>query len=163
MNVNVHAFAFNHFAVSEMNRPDEATVAAWIALARAHRVAMQSVEARLKEAGLPPLAWYDALWELEKAGEGGLRPFELERALLFEQYNLSRLVERLVKAGLVERRACADDRRGHVLAITAEGLAMRSEIWRVYAPAIEAAIGASLTREEAVSLARLLRKVADSG
>src|SRR5690606_17329059 len=136
-------------------------VAAWIALARAHRVAMQKVEARLKEADLPPLAWYDALWELEKAGEGGLRPFELEHALLFEQYNLSRLVERLVKADLVERRPCADDRRGYVLAITADGLAVRAKIWSVYAPAIQAAVGARLSRDEAVSLARILAKITD--
>ncbi len=145
-----------------MNGPDKATVAAWIALARAYRVAMQKVETRLKEADLPPLAWYDALWELEKVGEGGLRPFELEHALLFEQYNLSRLVERLVKAGLVERRPCADDRRGHVLAITADGLAVRARIWGVYAPAIEAAVGARLGRDEAVSLARLLARIADN-
>ncbi len=122
---------------------------------------MQKVEARLKEADLPPLAWYDALWELEKAGEGGLRPFELEHALLFEQYNLSRLVERLVKADLVERRPCADDRRGYVLAITADGLAVRAKIWSVYAPAIQAAIGARLSRDEAVSLARILAKITD--
>ena len=122
---------------------------------------MQKVEARLKEADLPPLAWYDALWELEKAGEGGLRPFELEHALLFEQYNLSRLVERLVKADLVERRPCADDRRGYVLAITADGLAVRAKIWSVYAPAIQAAVGARLSRDEAVSLARILAKITD--
>lgn len=144
-----------------MNGPNKTTVAAWIALARAYRVAMQKVEARLKEADLPPLAWYDALWELEKAGEGGLRPFELEHALLFEQYNLSRLVERLVKADLVERRPCADDRRGYVLAITADGLAVRAKIWSVYAPAIQAAVGARLSRDEAVSLARILAKITD--
>ena len=138
-----------------------ARVRAWIALNRAWTRVSGRVETRLKQAGHPPLAWYDALWELEKVGEGGLRPFELEHALLFEQYNLSRLVERLVRAGLVERRPCADDRRGHVLAITADGLAVRARIWGVYAPAIEAAVGARLSRDEAVSLARLLARIAD--
>src|SRR5690606_8184477 len=123
---------------------------------------MQNVEARLKEADLPPLDWYDAFRELEKTGEGGLRPLELEHALLFEQYNLSRLVERLVKAGLVERRPCVDDRRGHVLAITADGLAIRAKIWSVYAPAIETAVGARLNRDEAVSLARLLARITNT-
>ena len=85
-------------------KPDDSLVAAWVELSRAQRRASAMVEARLKEAGLPPLAWYDALWELDRAPESGLRPFELEQAMLFEQSNLSRLAERLVKAGLIERR-----------------------------------------------------------
>lgn len=139
--------------------PDEVAVSAWIALARAHRLALSRIEARLKEADLPPLSWYDALWELEKKGEAGLRPFELEKAMLFEQYNLSRLVERLQRAGLVERRACAEDRRGHVLAITAEGIALRRSMWAVYGPAIGEAVGARLAAPEAARLAELLGKV----
>lgn len=142
-----------------MKKPSETAVAAWAALARAGRLAMARVEERLKEAGLPPLAWYDALWELEKAGECGLRPFELEKALLFEQYNLSRLADRLAAAGLIARSACPEDRRGQVLRITAEGRALRRDMWRVYGAAIEEAVGERLTVEEAGMLASLLKKL----
>ncbi|RJG44348.1 MarR family transcriptional regulator [Mesorhizobium sp. DCY119] len=141
-------------------QPDDTTIAAWIGLSRAQRVATASIEAQLKAAGFPPLAWYDALWELERAGGEGLRPFELERALLFEQYNLSRLIDRLEKAGLVARRACPDDKRGQVLAITPEGLTLRRDMWGVYGPAIEAAVGAKLDAGEAKVLAGLLTKLA---
>ncbi|WP_274426681.1 MarR family winged helix-turn-helix transcriptional regulator [Chelativorans sp. YIM 93263] len=137
----------------------EAAVDAWIALARAQRVAMARVEARLKEAGLPSLSWYDALWELEKAGEAGLRPYALEEALLFEQYNLSRLAERMCKAGLIERRACPEDRRGQILHISAEGRALRQRMWAVYEQAIEEAVGCRLTAEEAETLSGLLKKL----
>ncbi|MCV0397477.1 MAG: MarR family transcriptional regulator [Rhizobiaceae bacterium] len=140
-------------------KPDEATVAAWIGLSRAQRVAMARVEARLKAEGLPPLAWYDALWELEKAGEQGLRPYELERAMLFEQYNLSRLAERLCRAGLIERDACPHDRRGRVLKISEAGRAMRRRMWDTYSEAIEEAVGAKFSLAEARSLAALLRKL----
>ena len=140
-------------------KPDEATTSAWIALMRAQRRAMSLVEARLKEAELPPLSWYDALWELEKAGQQGLRPFELERALLFEQYNLSRLAERLVSAGLVERCECPNDRRGQVLKITPEGRALRDRMWAVYGHAIAKVVGARLGAGEAEALAALLRKL----
>ncbi len=139
--------------------PSKATVAAWIGLSRAQRVAMAHVEGRLKADGLPPLSWYDALWELEKAGEEGLRPFELERAMLFEQYNLSRLAERLSQAGLIERKACAHDRRGQVLVIRPAGREMRRRMWVTYAKAIEEAVGAKLSPSEARSLAVLLRKL----
>jgi DNA-binding MarR family transcriptional regulator len=141
-------------------QPDDTTIAAWIGLSRAQRVATASIEARLKAAGFPPLAWYDALWELERADGEGLRPFELERVLLFEQYNLSRLIDRLEKAGLVARRACPDDKRGQVLAITPEGVKLRRDMWGVYGPAIEAAVGAKLDAGEAKALAGLLAKLA---
>jgi len=140
-------------------KPDDTTISAWIGLSRAQRVATASIETQLKAAGFPPLGWYDALWELERAGGEGLRPFELERALLFEQYNLSRLIDRLEKAGLVVRRACPADKRGQVLAITPEGLKLRRDMWGVYAPAIEAAVGAKLEAGEARVLAGLLAKL----
>lgn len=142
-----------------VEKPHEAAIGAWIALARAQRVATNHVEARLKEAGLPPLAWYDALWELDKAGEAGLRPFELETALLFAQYNLSRLADRMRKAGLIERRACPQDRRGQILHISDEGRALRRRMWAVYAQALEEAVGTRLTVEEAETLSTLLKKL----
>ena len=142
---------------------EKAVSAAWTALARTQRMAVARIEARLKAAGLPPLAWYDVLWELEKADEAGLRPFALEKALLFEQYNLSRLVDRLEKAGLVERCHCPDDRRGQVLHISEEGRATRRRMWAVYGPAIEEIVGASLTSEEAETLAGLLGRVLEDG
>ena len=140
-------------------KPSEDTVAVWVGLSRAQRIALRRVEARLKAAKLPPLAWYDALWELEKAGEAGLRPFDLERLMLFEQYNLSRLADRLAKAGLIDRGACPDDARGQVLNITPAGRALRREMWTIYERAIEEAVGARLASAEAQQLAALLLKL----
>ena len=107
-------------------------------------------------AGLPPLGWYDALLELERAGAPGLRPFELERAMLLEQYNLSRLLDRMEKAGYVARHACADDGRGQIVAITPAGKAVRRRMWPVYAAAIEEALGRRLSKAEAKTLDALL-------
>ncbi len=139
--------------------PDSSIVDAWIALVQSQKVAVARVEARLKAAGLPALTWYDALWELEKAGEAGLRPFELERALLFEQYNLSRLVDRLEKAGLVDRAPCPDDGRGQMLKISDAGRVLRARMWQTYSSAIDEAVGARLSNDEADRLATLLKKL----
>ena len=87
--------------------------------------------------------WYDALLELERSGAKGLRPFELQKQLLFAQYNLSRLGDRLDAAGYVVRKASAADGRGQVLTITASGRALRRRMWPVYAQAIEDAVGHS--------------------
>jgi DNA-binding MarR family transcriptional regulator len=142
-----------------MNQPSTETVAAWIGLLRAQRSVVARVEARLKAAGLPPLSWYDALWELEKAGDAGLRPCALERAMLLEQYNLSRLVDRLHRKGLVEKLPCPEDRRGSVLAITETGRALRQQMWATYAVAIAAEFGVHFTPAEAATLAALLSRL----
>jgi len=131
-------------------------VKTWISLTRAQQLAMTDIERALKEADLPPLAWYDALLELERAGEEGLRPYELERRMLLAQYNLSRLIARLSRAGYVARKACADDGRGQVLVITAPGRAMRRRMWTVYGPAIQTALGDCLSDSEIKRLAALL-------
>lgn len=140
----------------EQQQPSAAVVAAWTGLIRAQRVALQRVEQRLKQAGLPPLGWYDVLWELERAGACGLRPFALERTLLLAQPNLSRLLDRLEQAGLVERRRCDSDGRGQFVAITAAGRQMRRRAWQVYRVAIGEAVGTHLAEAEAATLARLL-------
>jgi len=50
---------------------------AWAVFLTAHAVLVGAVEARLAKAGLPPLAWYDLLWALERAGDGRRRMHEL--------------------------------------------------------------------------------------
>jgi DNA-binding MarR family transcriptional regulator len=141
--------------------PNEAVVSAWIALMRAQQAALLKIERAFREARLPSLTWYDALWELERAGEEGLRPFEIEGRILIAQSNISRLIDRLEVEGYVERRRCADDGRGQHAAITPAGREMRRRMWPVYAKAIGAAIGDHVSEREAATLATLLAKLAD--
>lgn len=79
---------------------------AWTRLRRAHQAALGKVEGALKAVGLPPLAWYDVLSELELAQECDLRPFFLERRLGLPQYGLSRLLAKIEEAGLIHRQSC---------------------------------------------------------
>jgi len=136
--------------------PSNTVIRAWARLMKAQQLALASIEQSLKAAGLPPLGWYDVLLEVERAGEDGLRPFELEQAMLLAQYNLSRLVDRIERAGYVERRACEEDGRGQLIAITSAGKAIRRKMWPVYARAIEAALGQHLSAKEAEALDGLL-------
>ena len=80
-------------------KPSEAAIQAWVRLTRAQQQAMETIESSLKAAKLPPLVWYDVLLEVEKAGAEGLRPFELEGAMLLAQYQLSRLLGRIEGEG----------------------------------------------------------------
>jgi DNA-binding MarR family transcriptional regulator len=139
--------------------PSETVIRAWARLVRAQQVAMTTIETALKAARLPPLSWYDALLELERAGEEGLRPFELEREMLLPQYSLSRLVDRIERDGYLARSPCADDGRGQVIVITKAGRDLRRRMWPIYAAAIQQAIGAHISDDEAAVLDKLLGKL----
>jgi DNA-binding MarR family transcriptional regulator len=140
-------------------RPSKIVVRTWARLMRAQQLTLASIELALKAAGLPPLDWYDVLLEVERAGDNGVRPFELEKAVLLAQYNLSRLVDRIERAGYVERRACEEDGRGQLITITAAGKAMRRKVWPIYAQAIEVTIGQHLSGNDAETLDAMLGKL----
>ncbi|WP_457586798.1 MarR family winged helix-turn-helix transcriptional regulator [Ensifer canadensis] len=140
-------------------RPTPGATQAWIGLMRAQRRVLQEIEADFKKAGLPPLSWYDVLWELAQADGGKLRPFEIESRTLVAQYNLSRLIDRLEREGFVRRETFDADGRGRWVVVTDEGRATRARMWQVYAASIEAHVGAKLSADDARELARLLAKL----
>lgn len=142
--------------------PDPATLAIWTRLMQAGAQIEGRIEAALKAGGLPPLGWYEALSAIEQAG-AGLRPHELQAQVLLPQYGVSRLVDRLVAAGLVQRLACDSDGRGQVLKITAEGRRIRARMWPVYAGVLTAEIGDRLQPAQAQGLARGLGRLLDAG
>lgn len=142
-----------------MTLPSDNTIDTWIRLLRAREAAYSAVEKSLKDAGFPPPAWYDVLLELEQAGANGLRPYELQAALLLPQYGVSRLIERIGKAGYLQRHEYAKDGRGQVLTTTQAGRQLRRSMWPVYGAAIEQAVGAKLTAGEMRLLHRVLGKL----
>jgi DNA-binding MarR family transcriptional regulator len=141
--------------------PGKAMVSAWVRLMRAQQSLLLQIERALREAGLPPLAWYDALLELDRAGDKGLRPLELERQMLIAQSNVSRLVDRIEAAGYVRRRPCEEDGRGQMVVITPAGRDLRRRMWPVYAAAIDRVIGSRISDREAAGLSALLAKLLD--
>jgi DNA-binding MarR family transcriptional regulator len=133
---------------------------AWINLVRAEEAVVAAIEAEVKAAGLPPLAWYDVLLELSRTqSEAGVRQNELERRLLFRQYNLSRLIDRLEDAKYVERKQCPEDGRGQVVVATAAGKKFQKQMWPVYRDAVAKRVASKLTNKEAAELGRLLEKL----
>lgn len=142
--------------------PSETAVKAWARLVRAQIKVMGAVEADLKEAGFPPLSWYDVLLELRRAG-GGLRPMELEGRLLLAQHNVSRLIDRMAQKKLVKKRAAAEDGRGQIIEIGETGHDLLRRMWPVYRHAIQRHLGAKLNAAETRRLAKLLENLLDGG
>ncbi|MSO64581.1 MAG: MarR family transcriptional regulator [Alphaproteobacteria bacterium] len=133
---------------------------AWVAFVTAHAVVMECIERRFAGAGFPPLAWYDALWALERAPHHRRRMFELADWLVIGRSNATRLIDQLEKAGLVLRSKSADDRRGAIAEITAEGLLLRKKMWKVYEVAIDELFDQQLSLREQGLLGAAMRRMA---
>ena len=141
------------------DRLDEDEILAWARLLKASTRMVDAAERDLKAAGLPPLAWYDALLELHRAAPAGLRPGDLEKKMLLPQYNVSRLIDRLETAGHVERLPHPEDGRGQVVQITEAGTALIRRMWRVYRATIAANLAGKLGKKDAGKLAELLGRL----
>jgi DNA-binding MarR family transcriptional regulator len=69
------------------------------------------------------IADYEILVRLSEAPERRLRMSELAEQTLSSRSRLSHQIDRMEKAGLVERQVCADDRRGAFAVMTGHGWA----------------------------------------
>ena len=135
------------------------TVRAWARLLKAQKLLLEGVQQALAEAGLPPLEWYDVLIELKTAPEQRLRLFDLGERMLLSRSNLTRLIDRLEKEGLVLRDNCAEDRRGLYAVLTSAGLALQKRMWPVYQQAIQQLFGQHFSAEEANTMANWLERL----
>jgi DNA-binding MarR family transcriptional regulator len=97
-------------------------LAAWRAFLRAHARVIRTLERELQDEERLALTDYDVLVQLARADERRLRMSELADGLLLSRSGATRLVDRLVAEGLVERVVCDTDRRGQWASLTDAGL-----------------------------------------
>lgn len=146
-----------------MSRQTEnSAVEAWARLVRAQQMLLERVESDLKAAGLPPLRWYDVLLELHRAGNAGLRQFEIGSAVLLSKYNVSRLLDRLEARNLLAREACDEDGRGARVRISRRGRSLLKRMWPVYEQAIDTHFAGNFNALELRQLATLLGRITDA-
>lgn len=135
-------------------------IAAWRTLATAQALVAERVDAALAREGLPPLHWYDVLAALGDAPQASLRMHELAREVVMSRSGLTRLVDRLEQAGLLERRRCPTDRRGAFVSLTADGRATFERMLPAYAAAVREHFAAYVA--DAPALADLLGPVVEA-
>lgn len=137
--------------------PSKQTEAAWVLLIRTQQVLLSQVETALKEAGLPPLSWYDVLLEVSRDLDSGIRQYEIGERILLNKHNLSRLIDRLESDGLVKRQTCEADGRGNVVKITKKGVQLQQTMWPIYAKKIQELIAEPLNTTQLRSLAKIMQ------
>src|ERR1700749_1291810 len=84
---------------------------AWIPVAQTHAAVTGRLQEALTAAELPPLPWFEVLATLDRAPEQRLKMGDLAEALVITRGGLTKLVDRLIKAGLLERTFCQGDGR----------------------------------------------------
>jgi DNA-binding MarR family transcriptional regulator len=130
---------------------------AWEAMLAAHAALMRRFGAEdvwedisMKE--------YDVLYTLSKCPEP-IRPTDLNQHVLLSQPALSRLVDRLVARGLVERAAGSRDLRTVRLSLTDEGRALQRRVGRRHARSVAQAMRSALTPAELDQLTAISAKL----
>jgi DNA-binding MarR family transcriptional regulator len=105
---------------------------------------------------------YGVLLMLAQVEDRVMRPSELADSLPITRSGTTRLVDRLVADGLVERRSCDTDGRGNLVALTPEGEGIFRKAGRVHLRGIDEHVGSHLNEEEMKELRRIASKLVDS-
>ncbi|MFJ2261540.1 MarR family winged helix-turn-helix transcriptional regulator [Streptomyces sp. NPDC087844] len=129
-----------------------------IAFAAGSRTVAASMEGVVRATGLTfPLA--ELMWHLVP-GQQPPAMKDLATAMHCDRSNVTPLVERLVKAGLAERREDPQDRRSKTVHLTPDGEKKRQELMTYL---VERSIFASLSASQLSSLVELLDRLASQG
>lgn len=137
-------------------------MSAWRGFLEAHRRVTDVLEAELREQEDLPLAWYDVLVQLSESPTQSLRMQELADAVLLSKSGLTRLVDRMQDAGLVERAPCNDDGRGIMAVLTDAGHARLREAAATHVTGVREHFADVLRPGEAAILAQALSRIAAS-
>ena len=137
--------------------PDE--LAAWRGMLRVHSQMTKALDVQLtREHGLP-LSSYEVLLFLADAPDGQMRMSELADGVLLSRSGLTRLVDRLERAGLLRRARCEEDARGYFAAITDRGREVFRRARKTHLDGVRELFLSRFSREELRTLGALWEKL----
>lgn len=104
-------------------QPRDPRLAPWRAFLLAHARIVRRLDEELRLEHDLTLGEYDALLTIAQAPERRIRMRRLADEVILSKSGVTRLIDRLVDDGLVERSACLADARGAEAVLTQRGLA----------------------------------------
>jgi DNA-binding MarR family transcriptional regulator len=110
-----------------------------------------------------PLTWYIVLVHLGRAEQGRLTMSQLGTEISLTSGGITRLVDRMTEAGMVERQVCPSDRRSTYVALTPEGEAMLGRATEEHLRGLDRHLFEPLGDDDRVALERALRKLRGTG
>ena len=102
--------------------PKQEQMRAWRAFLHTHSTVIKALERELQEEQGLPLTWYDIMVHLSEAPGNRLRHQELANSVLLSRSGVTRLVDRMVEAGMVRRESSPEDRRASYVVMTEQGI-----------------------------------------
>lgn len=135
---------------------------AWRALARAMVVVPRVLGAALEEAHGLTMTEYFVLMNLSEEPEGAMRMTELAARGSLSLSGMTRVVDRMVKDGLVERRRCPSDARGWLAVLTGAGLARLQEAYPTHLRTVRENVVDHLEGMDLKALAERMGRFAES-
>jgi DNA-binding MarR family transcriptional regulator len=139
----------------------ERELGAWRGLLITHATLVKSLDQQLCEEHDLPLSSYEVLMFV--ADEGRMRMRDIAERALLSRSGLTRLVDRLVRDGLLVRESVPEDARGAFAVITPEGLALLEQARATHYAGIRELFLAELSDEEQDLLGALFDRVLTSG
>ncbi|MBZ0284341.1 MAG: MarR family transcriptional regulator [Anaerolineae bacterium] len=132
---------------------------AWRSFITAHARLIETIDRELAAADCVPLHWYDVLVELVEVPERRLRMSDLARKVVLSRSGLTRLVDKLEKAGLLARASSPEDGRGAYAVLTEAGHDALRKAWPIYAQGIQTHFAQYLSADEAHVFAKVLTRI----
>jgi DNA-binding MarR family transcriptional regulator len=134
----------------------------WQAFLQAHAAVVSALEDQLQaEYGLPVTS-FEVLLRLAEAPGSSLRMQDLTEGLVLSKSGVTRLVDRLERAGLVERRSCPSDRRGTFAVLTEEGRRTLRRVRPTAVRFVESNFWCHVDEADAAAFAGVLRRLLEA-
>lgn len=134
---------------------------AWRAFLRAHARVIRKLERELQDDERLALTDYDVLVQLARAEDRRMRMSELADGLLLSRSGATRLVDRLVAEGLVERVMCDTDRRGQWASLTDAGFERLRRATPAHLRGVAEHFLSRLSDDDVAALKRILAPIGD--
>jgi MarR family transcriptional regulator, 2-MHQ and catechol-resistance regulon repressor len=132
-------------------------------IVRTHRRLTDSLGRELEQNVGIPLVFFDVLIHVGGAPENRLTMSRLSADVALTTGGVTRLVDRMVEAGLVARQNCPSDRRSIYVVLTPEGQAVLDRAIAAHIDGIDRHLVAHLSHGDRAALESALVKVLDAG
>ena len=149
-------------AAPTQQRLSRAELAVWRDFLRAHAAVTKALEADLVAERDLPLTWYDVLVQLVEVPGWRLRMSELADRTLLSRSGLTRLIDKMVSAGLVERQPCYDDARGSFAVLTNAGYTRLRGAAAIHLQGVAEHMMRHVEPEELPVFGAVMRRIADA-
>ena len=131
---------------------------AFLALLRTHARLSDQLELDVRRISGLSVARYDVLTHLDMAG-GRLGLGDLAQAIVLSPSGLSKLLDRMQEAGLVERQPDPDDARSTYAAITRHGRALVKKTRQRHHAFLQHIFGDALDDRDLADLTRIMTRL----